>query len=68
MKEKSSSYLLTLGSAHISIILALYLIKTHLLPQLEDHQPNAMFQQECAPTHWASIVREFVDMRGGLGR
>jgi hypothetical protein len=30
-----------------------------LLPQLEDHQSNMVFQQYGTPPHWAYIVREF---------
>lgn len=35
----------------------------HMLPQLEDHQPNVMFQQDCAFPHCASIAQEFLDMQ-----
>jgi hypothetical protein len=34
----------------------------YLLPQLEDHQPNMVFQQDVAPTNLDHIVREFLDM------
>jgi hypothetical protein len=30
--------------------------------QLDDHQPDVVFQQDGAPPHWARIVREFLDM------
>jgi hypothetical protein len=34
----------------------------YLLPQLEDHQPNVVFQQDGATPHWTRIIREFFDM------
>jgi hypothetical protein len=37
-------------------------VRLYLLPQLEDHQPNVLLQQDGAPLHWAPVVREFLDM------
>jgi hypothetical protein len=44
-----------------------YLDMLYLLPQLEDHQPDVVFQQDGAPPNWARIIREFLDMGAGLG-
>jgi hypothetical protein len=30
--------------------------------QLEDHEPNVVFQQDGALPHWARIIREFLDV------
>jgi hypothetical protein len=38
------------------------MLQLYLLPQLEDHQPNMIFQQDGAPPHLARIFREFFDM------
>jgi hypothetical protein len=38
------------------------MLQLYLLSQLEDHQPNVVFQQDGAPPHWARIFREFLDM------
>jgi hypothetical protein len=37
-------------------------VQMYPLPQLEDHQPNVIFQQDGAPPRWARIVREFLEM------
>jgi hypothetical protein len=38
----------------------------YLLPQLEDHQPNVVFEQDGAPPNWDRIFREFFVMGAGL--
>jgi hypothetical protein len=38
------------------------MLQVYLLSQLEDHQPDVMFQQEGAPPLWARIVQEFLGM------
>jgi hypothetical protein len=38
------------------------MLKLYLLLQLEDHEPNVVFQQDGAPPHLARIVREFLDL------
>src|ERR1700761_6814771 len=38
------------------------MLQMYLLSQLEDHQPNVMFQQDSGPQHWSHIVQEFLDM------
>lgn len=45
----------------VTAVTYLDMLQLYLLPQLEDHQPNVMFQQDGAPPHWALIVREFLD-------
>jgi hypothetical protein len=38
------------------------MLQVYLLPQLEDHQPDVMFQQDGALPQWAHIPREFLGM------
>jgi hypothetical protein len=38
------------------------MLQLYLLPQLEEHQPHVVFEQDGAPPHWARIDREFLDM------
>jgi hypothetical protein len=45
----------------------LVMLQLYLLPQLEVHQPDVVFQQDGAPQHLAHIAREFLDMGAGLG-
>jgi hypothetical protein len=37
----------------------LNMLQLYLLPQLEDHQPNVVFQQDVAPPHWVPTAPEF---------
>lgn len=46
----------------VTAVTYLDMLQLYLLPQLEDHQPNVIFQQDGAPPHWARVVREFLDM------
>jgi hypothetical protein len=47
----------------VTAMTSLDMLELRLLSQLEDHQPNMVFQQDGAPPHWARIVREVLDMR-----
>jgi hypothetical protein len=38
------------------------MLQLYLLPQLEDHQPDVVFQQDGAPPHLDRIFRELLDM------
>ncbi|GBN11174.1 hypothetical protein AVEN_184729-1 [Araneus ventricosus] len=37
------------------------LLRLFIAPQLEEFQPWIMFQQDGAPPHWGSLVRDFLD-------
>jgi hypothetical protein len=37
-------------------------LQLYLLPQMEDPQPDVIFQQDGAPPHFARIFREFLDL------
>jgi hypothetical protein len=38
------------------------MLQLYLSPQLEDHQQHVVFQLDGAPSHWARIFQEFLDM------
>jgi hypothetical protein len=38
------------------------MLQLYLLPHLEDYQPNVVLQQQIAPSHWARILGEFLDI------
>jgi hypothetical protein len=38
------------------------MLRLYLLPQLEDRQPDMVFQQHGAPPHWSCIARELLVM------
>lgn len=46
----------------VTAMTCLNMLQLYLLPNLEDHQPNVVFQQGGKPPHWAHIVREFLNM------
>ena len=37
------------------------MLELYVAPQLEEFQPWIIFQQDCAPPHWGSYVRRFLD-------
>jgi hypothetical protein len=44
----------------VTAITYLGMLQFFLLLQLEDYQPNVMFHQDVAPSHWACIDWEFI--------
>ena len=49
--------------AEFTITANIYLdmLKHYVVPQLEEFQPRAVFQQDGAPPHWGLIVRDFLN-------
>lgn len=39
------------------------MLTEYVIPQLEDMQPNVIFQQDGAPPHWGLAVRDFLNQR-----
>jgi len=37
------------------------MLENFAIPQMEDLQPNCLFQQDGAPPHWRREVHEFLD-------
>jgi hypothetical protein len=46
----------------VTAMTCLNMLQLYLLPQLEENQPNVVFQQDGAPQHWVRIFREFLGM------
>jgi hypothetical protein len=46
----------------VTAITYLDMLQFYLLPQLEAHKTNVVFQQDGAPPLWACIGREFLDI------
>jgi hypothetical protein len=43
------------------------ILQLYLLSQLDNHQPDVLFQLDGTPPHWAYVVGELLDMGAGLG-
>ncbi|GBL85010.1 hypothetical protein AVEN_42252-1 [Araneus ventricosus] len=58
----------------INSVTYLDMLEMYAVPQMQQHQPDVIFQQDGAPPHWGMIVRDFLDEnlpdrwcgRGGL--
>ncbi|XP_055941725.1 sialin-like [Argiope bruennichi] len=37
------------------------MLEMYAVPQMQQHQPDVIFQQDGAPPHWGMIVRDFLD-------
>ncbi|GBN39196.1 hypothetical protein AVEN_62234-1 [Araneus ventricosus] len=37
------------------------MLEVYAVPQMQQHQPDVIFQQDGAPPHWGMIVRDFLD-------
>ncbi|GBM49030.1 hypothetical protein AVEN_153546-1 [Araneus ventricosus] len=37
------------------------MLEMYAVPQMQQHQPDVIFQQDGTPPHWGMIVRDFLD-------
>ena len=52
---------LIFAESTITANIYLDILKHYVVPQLEEFQPRVVFQQDGAPPHWGSIVRDFLN-------
>ncbi|GBM21232.1 hypothetical protein AVEN_23773-1 [Araneus ventricosus] len=45
----------------INSVTYLDMLEMYAVPQMQQHQPDVIFQQDGAPPHWGMIVRDFLD-------
>ncbi|GBN99927.1 hypothetical protein AVEN_41972-1 [Araneus ventricosus] len=45
----------------INSVTYLDMLEMYAVPQMQQHQPDVIFQQDSAPPHWGKIVRDFLD-------
>lgn len=45
----------------INSVTYLDMLDLYAVPQMQQHQPDVIFQQDGAPPHWGVIVRDFLD-------